>query len=78
MSSSNSRWPARWQLRAVLTPASPVMGTHEMDIARMGRDPKTSVPNKFNQTHELKNLLNTDGAAMVSSAASIPRSPTWR
>lgn len=45
---------------------------HEMGTARMGRDPKTSVLNSFNQAHDIKNLFITDGAAMVSSSCVNP------
>ena len=43
-------------------------GIHEMGTARMGRDPKTSVLNKFNQIHEVPNVFVTDGACMTSAA----------
>ena len=42
-------------------------GIHEMGTARMGRDPKTSVLNKFNQIHSAKNVFVTDGASMTSA-----------
>ncbi len=42
-------------------------GVHEMGTARMGLDPKTSVLNKWNQVHEVKNLFVTDGSFMTSS-----------
>jgi choline dehydrogenase-like flavoprotein len=45
---------------------------HEMGTARMGRDPKTSVLNRWNQSHEIKNLFITDGACMASSANQNP------
>lgn len=45
---------------------------HEMGTARMGRDPKTSVLNKWNQLHEVKNVFVTDGACMTSSACQNP------
>ena len=45
---------------------------HEMGTARMGRDPKTSVLNGFNQMHEVKNVFITDGACMASSACQNP------
>lgn len=45
---------------------------HEMGTARMGRDPKTSVLNGWNQSHEVKNLFITDGACMASSANQNP------
>jgi choline dehydrogenase-like flavoprotein len=47
-------------------------GIHEMGTARMGRDPKTSVLNKFNQIHAVKNVFVTDGACMTSSANQNP------
>jgi choline dehydrogenase-like flavoprotein len=45
---------------------------HEMGGARMGKDPKTSVLNKYNQAHDVPNLFVTDGAAMASSASQNP------
>ena len=50
----------------------PGLGIHEMGAARMGRDPKTSVLNSFNQAHDVKNLFITDGGAMVSSSCVNP------
>ena len=47
-------------------------GIHEMGTARMGHDPKTSVLNKHNQLHEVKNVYVTDGACMASSANQNP------
>lgn len=41
---------------------------HELGTARMGHDPKTSVLNKWNQVHDVKNVFVTDGAAFTSSA----------
>ena len=43
-----------------------------MGTARMGRDPKTSVLNKWNQMHAVKNVFVTDGASMASSACQNP------
>jgi choline dehydrogenase-like flavoprotein len=54
------------------TPSSPGEGIHEMGSARMGRDPKTSVLNSWNQAHDVKNLFVTDGSFMVSSACPNP------
>ncbi len=42
-------------------------GIHEMGTARMGKDPKTSVLNKYNQVWDAPNLFVTDGAFMVSA-----------
>jgi len=38
-----------------------------MGTARMGRDPKTSVLNSFNQMHSVKNIFVSDGSCMTSS-----------
>lgn len=48
------------------------LGIHEMGAARMGRDPKTSVLNRWNQVHACKNVFVTDGACMTSSACQNP------
>lgn len=45
----------------------PGNANHEMGSARMGRDPKTSVLNGFNQMHAVKNVFITDGSFMASS-----------
>ena len=50
----------------------PGFSIHEMGTARMGRDPKTSVLNAFNQAHDVKNLFITDGGAMASSSCVNP------
>lgn len=51
---------------------SPGLGIHEMGTARMGRDPKTSVLNKWNQVHEVQNVFVTDGSCMTSSGCQNP------
>ena len=45
---------------------------HEMGTARMGKDPRTSVLNGFNQLHAVKNVFITDGSCMASSASQNP------
>lgn len=45
---------------------------HEMGTARMGNDPKTSVLNRHNQIHAVKNIFVTDGSCMTSSACQNP------
>jgi choline dehydrogenase-like flavoprotein len=50
----------------------PGFSIHEMGTARMGRDPKTSVLNSWNQCHDIKNLFITDGASMASSSCVNP------
>jgi choline dehydrogenase-like flavoprotein len=53
-------------------PTDPGNIIHEMGTARMGRDPKTSVLNGWNQAHDVPNLFITDGAFMTSSAVVNP------
>ncbi|MBL8300973.1 MAG: GMC family oxidoreductase [Rhodanobacteraceae bacterium] len=50
----------------------PGLAIHEMGTARMGRDPKTSVLNRYNQCHDVPNVFVTDGACMTSSAWQNP------
>lgn len=47
-------------------------GIHEMGTARMGKDPKTSILNRYNQVHAVSNVFVTDGACMTSSANQNP------
>lgn len=51
---------------------NPGLGIHEMGTARMGKDPKTSVLNKWNQVHAAKNVFVTDGSFMTSAACVNP------
>jgi choline dehydrogenase-like flavoprotein len=51
---------------------APGMGIHEMGTARMGRDPKTSVLNEWNQVWDAKNVYVTDGACMTSASCVNP------
>ena len=50
----------------------PGLGIHEVGIARMGNDPKRSVLNQFQQTHDVKNLFVMDGAGFTSTACQNP------
>ena len=50
----------------------PGSAVHEMGTARMGDDPKTSVLNKYNQMHDVKNVFITDGSCMTSSGCQNP------
>ena len=47
-------------------------GIHEMGTARMGRDPKSSVLNEWNQVWDAKNVFVTDGSCMASTACQNP------
>jgi choline dehydrogenase-like flavoprotein len=46
---------------------------HELGTCRMGDNPKTSVLNKWNQSHDVKNLFVVDGSSFVSGG---PQNPT--
>lgn len=50
----------------------PGNANHEMGTARMGHDKKTSVLNKYNQMHDVKNIFITDGSCMTSSSSVNP------
>jgi choline dehydrogenase-like flavoprotein len=45
---------------------------HEMGGVRMGKDPKTSMLNEWNQLHACKNVFVTDGASMTSTSTQNP------
>ena len=45
---------------------------HEVGTARMGNNPKSSVLNKYNQAHDVKNLFVVDGSCFVSSGCVNP------
>ena len=47
---------------------------HELGTSRMGTDPKTSVLNQFQQSHDVKNLFVVDGSSHVSASC---QNPTW-
>jgi len=51
---------------------APGLDIHEMGGVRMGHDPKTSLLNKHNQLHAVKNVYVTDGACMTSTATQNP------
>ena len=47
---------------------------HELGTSRMGNDPKTSVLNQFQQSHDVKNLFVVDGSSHVNASC---QNPTW-
>ena len=51
---------------------APGMGIHEMGTARMGRDRRTSVLNRWNQVWDAPNVFVTDGACMTSASCVNP------
>jgi choline dehydrogenase-like flavoprotein len=53
-------------------PNPPGYSIHELGTCRMGDDPKTSVLNKWSQSHDIKNLFVVDGSSFVSSGWQNP------
>jgi choline dehydrogenase-like flavoprotein len=51
---------------------------HELGTARMGDDPKTSVLNQFQQSHDVSNLLVVDGSSHVNASCQNRRGRSWR
>jgi len=45
---------------------------HELGTCRMGENPKTSVLNKWNQSHDVKNLFVVDGSSFTSAGSQNP------
>ena len=54
------------------TKQNPGLDIHEMGGVRMGRDPKTSLLNQWNQLHACPNVFVTDGACMASTGTQNP------
>ena len=51
---------------------APGLDIHEMGGVRMGKDPKTSLLNGWNQLHACLNVFVTDGACMTSTSTQNP------
>jgi choline dehydrogenase-like flavoprotein len=51
---------------------APGLDIHEMGGCRMGKDPRTSLLNGWNQLHLCKNVFVTDGACMTSTGNQSP------
>lgn len=51
---------------------APGLDIHEMGGCRMGKDPKNSLLNQFNQLHHCTNVFVTDGACMTSTGNQSP------
>lgn len=45
---------------------------HELGTCRMGSDPRKSVLNAFNQSHDVRNLFVVDGSSFVTGGAQNP------
>jgi choline dehydrogenase-like flavoprotein len=51
---------------------APGLDIHEMGGCRMGKDPRNSMLNEWNQLHLCKNVFVTDGACMTSTGNQSP------
>ena len=54
------------------TKRNPGSENHEMGGVRMGKDPKTSLLNNWNQMHHCPNVIVTDGGCMTSTSTQNP------
>jgi choline dehydrogenase-like flavoprotein len=59
-------------IRTYAHPSAPRWALHEAGIARMGADPKKSVLNQFQQTHDIKNLFVMDASGFTSNPCQNP------
>ncbi|HTD93283.1 MAG TPA: GMC family oxidoreductase [Chitinophagaceae bacterium] len=59
-------------IKATDSKQAPGLDIHEMGGVRMGKDPKTSLLNEWNQLHACKNVFVTDGACMTSTSTQNP------
>ena len=53
-------------------PWPPGYSIHELGTCRMGDDPKKSVLNKWNQSHDIRNLFVIDGSSFVTGGYQNP------
>jgi choline dehydrogenase-like flavoprotein len=53
-------------------PFPPGYSIHELGTCRMGADPKKSVLNAYNQSHDIKNLFVVDGSSFVTAGTQNP------
>lgn len=59
-------------INPVYKPTGPGKIRHEVGIARMGKDPKTSVLNEFQQSHDVRNLFVMDASGFPSNPCQNP------
>jgi choline dehydrogenase-like flavoprotein len=61
-----------YDVKSYVSHEPPGLAIHEVGTARMGRDPKTSMLNGYNQSHDIPNLFVTDGSSFCSTATQNP------
>lgn len=60
-------------LRSWPEPVAPQTNSvHLLGTCRMGNDPRTSVVDRFNRSHEVRNLFICDGSSLVTSSRGQP------
>jgi choline dehydrogenase-like flavoprotein len=59
-------------IKATDSKQAPGLDIHEMGGVRMGKDPKTSLLNEWNQLHACPNVIVSDGACMTSTSTQNP------
>jgi choline dehydrogenase-like flavoprotein len=59
-------------VRTYAHPSAPRWALHEAGTARMGVDPKKSVLNEFQQSHDIKNLFVMDASGFTSNPCQNP------
>ena len=59
-------------IKATDSKQAPGLDIHEMGGVRMGKDPKTSLLNEWNQLHACRNVFVADGACMTSTSTQNP------
>ena len=59
-------------IRTRANPSAPRWAVHEAGVARMGSDPKKSVLDQFQRTHDIRNLYVMDGSGFVSNPCQNP------
>ncbi len=59
-------------IKTFANPSAPRWAVHESGIARMGSNPKTSVLNQFQQTHDVDNLFVMDASGFTSNPCQFP------
>ena len=59
-------------VKTYANPSAPRWALHEAGTARMGSDPKKSVLNQFQQSHDIKNLFVMDASGFTSNPCQNP------
>lgn len=53
-------------------PTPPFASTHNLDTSRMSENPRDGVVNRWGRTHDVDNLLVSDGSQFTTGAAENP------